>query len=723
MLQMRVYSERTSAINGIITNVGEDAHPFVNNAGMFVADGMGGSAGVPILRFDERCFDEDTLSKMLCDYFSFNSAEDKEEFCVYSKENFSSLSNPVMKEFYRNPTGNTLRLKKSGYVGSHVLGAVFAAMLIHLSSSNNYSQLDVSLWKETVEKYRDSMFEQYKKVISVLDSEYVRGSLDKIDYYGTTMAGVFFKENEDSVDAIFLNCGDSRSYVWDSNGFRQACDDQGRNGGMTSRFSLGKEVKVRISCEVRNYKKPCSFLCMTDGFYGVFGGKDGFHSTPLYMEGFLMNVLSTQSSIEDAASRLKSVFDTKGQIDDSNSMVMASFGYNTYEELKEAAKNRMDYINREYCLTSMPDDFLLVDYKKIVSDLQEASADSIKPLLKEAYKDEGVRSYCLTQIDQIANAAKYKQEIRRIDDKIAAVKESNGEIKKTLYVIVQQNFTDFEDIESVGQSIFTKWKNNVKGTSLEDARYYGREFSSDYHFRTKTIEGLGEELAALTNKIKEKTDSITINIEAPWVKATEDETSAWVRTTREGLSESFRRLQDKLSNVVKYSKNLTEDREKWEQINSILMNDYLAKGGESSPQRIVDNWLKDAFVIEDAIIDTTIPSVRFAIIKLVKQYLENLEEIEQMDIERVQAVEIAARNYWEDNSCKDIHKLLRNDKCFEFNTLLKQQIMDTLDQNEDLTKYEKLSQMQSEVFERYLKLHLSETSEDKVLDVEKNGWM
>ena len=134
----------------------------------------------------------------------------------------------------------------------------------------------------------------------------------------------------------------------------------------------------------------------------------------------------------------------------------------------------------------------------------------------------------MTQIDQIANAAKYKQEIKRIDDKIAAVKESNGEIKKTLYVIAQQNFTDFEDIESVGQSIFTKWKNNVKGTSLEDARYYGREFSSDYHFRTKTIEGLGEELAALTNKIKEKTDSITINIEAPWVKATEDETLAWV---------------------------------------------------------------------------------------------------------------------------------------------------------------------------------------------------
>ena len=32
MLQMQVYSERTSSANGIVTNVGEDAHPFVNNA-------------------------------------------------------------------------------------------------------------------------------------------------------------------------------------------------------------------------------------------------------------------------------------------------------------------------------------------------------------------------------------------------------------------------------------------------------------------------------------------------------------------------------------------------------------------------------------------------------------------------------------------------------------------------------------------------------------------
>ena len=56
-----------------------------------------------------------------------------------------------------------------------------------------------------------------------------------------------------------------------------------------------------------------------------------------------MNVLSTQSSLEDAEARLKMVFDAKGQIDDSNSMVMASFGYDTYENLKKSSKGTFGF--------------------------------------------------------------------------------------------------------------------------------------------------------------------------------------------------------------------------------------------------------------------------------------------------------------------------------------------------------------------------------------------
>lgn len=724
MLQMQVYSERTSSANGIVTNVGEDAHPFVNNAGMFVADGMGGGAGVPILRFDERCFDPDSLARMLCDYFNFKSIEAEEEFSAYSKENFSSLSNSVMEELYKNPKSNTLRLKKSGYVGSHVLGAVLAAMLIHLAPSVNYPGLDYLLWKETIEKYRDGILNQYRNVISVLGSEYARVNIDKIDYYGTTMAAVFFKENEDSVDAIFLNCGDSRSYVWDSNGFRQACDDQGRNGGMTSRFSLGKDAIVDISFEVRNYKKPCSIFCMTDGFYGVFGGKNGFHSTPLYMEGFLMNVLSTQSSLEDAEARLKMVFDAKGQIDDSNSMVMASFGYDTYENLKKAARARLDFINQEYCLAKMPEDFLLVDYKKIVSDLQEASADSIKPLLEEAYRDEKIYLYCMNQIKQPLQAGKYQQEVRAIDEKIDDIKSLNSNLENQLYTIAVDNFSDFVDVEYAEQSMLSGIRTYLRGSSrLEEAQRHGKFYSNDCKQRVSAINDLVDNLSELSNTITREVDTVLIPVEAPWTKQTEEDTLTWVKKKRDYISEMLRRSQESLNKIVEYSRYITSDSDQWRQINYKLMTSYLDKSGAITPQRLVKNWIADALEIEDTVVDTTIPSVRFAIIELIRQHQENSEQIGRLVIERNQAFETAAHKYWDDNSYKDIHKLLKNDMYFLNTPSLKQQIIDTLNQNGELAKYEELAQIQEDVFEQYMSMHLSETNADKIADVTKNGWM
>lgn len=723
MLRMQVYSERTSIANGITTNVGEDAHPFVNNAGMFVADGMGGSAGVPVISLDDRCFDGETLARMLCDCFTFSNSADEEEFRAYSKENFSSLSNSVMKELYRNPKNNTLRLKKSGYIGSHALGTAFVAALLQLSSNDKYLNQDLSLWREYVEKFRNSIFEQYKNVISVLGSEYAQVNIDKIDYYGTTMAGVFFRENEDSVDAIFLNCGDSRSYIWDSNGFRQACDDQGRNGGMTSRFSFGKNVSHNISFEERNYKKPCSIFCMTDGVYSIFGGKNGFHSTPLYMEGFLMNVLSSATSIKDLSSKLKVVFDKNGQIDDSNSMVMAAFGYNCYDELKMDAKKHMDNINQKYCLKDKPDDFLIVDYKKIVLDLQKASKDSIKELLNEAYDDEKVHSYCVKQIVQAHNGRNYNRNIGIIDDKISSFIEKNNNIRKKLYVIVKENFIDFEDIESVDQSLLIRLKNNVQGTRLKDAKKYGRAFLDDCYSRAEDIDGLVEEIELLKKTITEKNDSLAIGDEQVWSKETEEDTGKWIDTIKGAIKETSKCINDRLAKIADYSKRITDDCEKWKIINKTLMNDYLNNGGEVSPQMVVDSWLEDALVIEEAVVDTTIPSTRFEIIKLVKQYHENCEEIEQLNVERNQAVEQAARYYWEDNCCKDIHELLNNELFFQTNSLVKKKIIDRLNENKELTNYQDLYQSQIDIFERYLKSHLSDTSEDKISDVKKYGWM
>ena len=159
MFQMRMYSERTVVMKNITTKTGEDAFPFVNKAGMFVADGIGGSAGVRIVSLDERCFEPDELSKMLCDDFGLKKEEEIEEFSAYVKTNFDSLSNPVMKELYENPGENMVRLKKSGYIGSHALGTALTAYLIRLSSWLDSGEADLANWQAKVEEIRETIFD------------------------------------------------------------------------------------------------------------------------------------------------------------------------------------------------------------------------------------------------------------------------------------------------------------------------------------------------------------------------------------------------------------------------------------------------------------------------------------------------------------------------------------------------------------------------------------
>ena len=66
---------------------------------------------------------------------------------------------------------------------------------------------------------------------------------------------------------------------------------------------------MNISLSVKRFEKPCTFFSMTDGFYEVYGGIDGFHSTPLYMDAFLMDTFSSRSSLDEVRERLQAIYD------------------------------------------------------------------------------------------------------------------------------------------------------------------------------------------------------------------------------------------------------------------------------------------------------------------------------------------------------------------------------------------------------------------------------
>ncbi len=720
MLQMRVYSERTVDKDGIITKTGEDAFPYVNEAGMFVADGMGGGAGVAIISFPPDCFDEERFAERLTESARLDQAG-IDEFSAYVKQNFSSLMNPAMKQLYENPSKNILRLKKSGYVGSHALGLTMAAFLIPLAAYKSKLS-DASQWENQVLNIKDALFDSYKQAIDLIGAECAKVSLNKIDYYGTTLAAAFFRETPDSVDVIFFNCGDSRSYVWDEKGFRQACDDQGRNGGMTSRFSLGEDADVRIFCEKRSYRKPCSIFCMTDGIYGAFGGKNGFHSSPLYMEGFLMNTLSAVNSLEEAQQRLKKVFDEKGQFDDSNSMVMASFGYASYQELKAAASARMNYLNSAYSLRTQPDDFLLEDYQERVKKLRQEAAGQLMPLLQKAYQSAAIQKYCKGRIKSRALCEKYCAELHKIDEKIKEVSLKNEEIRGSLCGIAEKNFLDFVDWNEFERPRIPRLVGGRINSPCEKAKSAGRAYRNHLTGRDAAISQFIKCAQTANDEICNSIESIRIGSDQAWTEDQERNSRQWARKAEVQIGTMSSELAALSRSIAELSQSITSDRRQWQEANIKAKTNYFCKGGTVSVEKLVSEWISDV-CIEVTLPATTIPAIRSEIVDLAKHYQENLEQIQQLRADFDIAFDRAAKKYWEENASRDIDSLLERGTYFADCPKLEREIADGMGQNEELKRFQLLCDKQRDVFTRYLDEHLADVSSEKRADVEKCGWM
>lgn len=727
MLQMRMYSERTVDQDGIVTRTGEDALPYGNQAGMFVADGMGGSAGVAVLRFHPDCFDGDRLAARLSRILASSHLDGSPEFAAYVKENFASLTDPAVRQLYQDPAAHTLRLKKSGYVGSHALGFVMAAWLLVLEEYQKQAESGEN-WEADIRRLKDSLFDNYQQAIRLLEAECARVSIQKIDYFGTTLSAAFFREKEDSVEVIFLNCGDSRSYVWDAGGFRQASEDQGRKGGMTSRFCLGKEVP-RISFEKKTYSKPCVFLCMTDGVYGAFGGRNGFHSTPLYMEGFLMNQWAQASSLEEAQQRLQEMFDARGQTDDSNSLVMTAFGYEDYGAFQTAARQRLEELNREYGLDHLPEAFLVEDYQKAVQRLQRDSTEALRPLLEKAYGLPAVQEHCRKQAGLPAFRGRYGGEQSRIQAETAEQNRKCAEIQNELYRLAGENFLDFVPPEAPRRSLAARVMGSWGSSPQEKAANWGAAYQRDFFQRSEVLERFRWQLKNTCDAICLSVETVRRDPLQGWDTGAEQASLEWARRTEAQIREMAGQMGAWLQDMADLSRSLTTAQRQWSVENQKAMAGYCHRNGSVSPMELVSRWLSapvrrgEPSLAPHRIPETTIPSVRIAMERLVERYQAAQEQLMLLREEEEAALRQAAGQYWEEHAVEDLPALLEQGAFREADPELEQRIRGRLEQNEELNRCRKLWEEQQAVFGRYLEAHLSEVSEEKRADVEKYGWM
>ena len=724
MLQTAVYSESTVRLNDITTRIGEDALPFLSSMGMFVADGLGGSAGVRIHRFDPDCFDADRLEEKLVS--SVGAQLTQENMAVlrdYIRKSFSSLTAKEVKLLYSDPDANLLRLKKSGYVGSHALGLVLAGILLKMEELGAHLS-DPSEWEACVHLAKDALYAQYCSVIDALGAKAAEVKLSKVRYFGTTLSAAFFHENEDSVDVIFLNCGDSRSYVWDADGFRQAAEDQGRNGGMTSVFyrkeaDPNSDQHIEISVETKHYKKPCAVLCMTDGVYGTFGA-GSFASSPLYMEGYLMNTLLSSATLEEAAQNVKRMLDVKGRIDDCNSMAVTFFGFDDYEQIRAAAAARMETITTAY-LQGKPKDFLTVDYSKKLQKLQERAAEQIDPLLQSAFDLPIIRLYCAKRLSSPVNA-KYCRELHSIHERTQSLTQKNLTVSGELCRLASDNFTDFVDVDDAADKGFLqKTFDKLLKTPKERAAAAGDLFNQCLTDRDEAVMTFEKLAVGLSRKLCTSADDMYIDCADVTAAQLRDMTLSRSSEAEGILRQYCDQLSACLADIRENARNLPRLVEQWQTENKKAQIAYAENGGIHTARSVAEGWLAAARDIETTLPSTTIPAVRQQILCRVHEYEENDAALRGLTAEYAAAGTRAAKRYWEENAKKEIGFVL-DGNLLEEKPALKSEIERKLAEDKELVRVRELSAAQTSVFRHYLDLHLSEVSESKRADVETNGW-
>lgn len=691
-----VYSQREVRQGELTYRVGEDALPFANHNGMFVADGLGGGAGIRVVKVPVELFDAEQLAQLLCG----NLFQDKPQLQMlhkdYVKQNFDSLCNPTMQAVYQNPEPNLMRLKKSGYFGSHAVGVAMAFYLLAIEPGEDKANC--------VEGIRNNLPISYTKIIDDLGIQCAETSMSKIDYFASTLSAAVYQEIEDGVDVWFLNCGDSRSYVLDSNGFRQAAEDQGRNGGMTSTliYNRNRRDQIQISVEKHHYTTPCVVMCMTDGVYGIFEGEKGFPSSPLYMEGFLLSAIANSGSYEELADRLKGTFDQFGKGDDSNSLAMAFFGFESFDALRSFAQNRNQFLNEQYKLPEKPSNFLRTDYAAIVKTLSKENGDQLKPLLDEAYLDSAIMRYCQECVEQPEIKKRYNSEGIQLAYNKNRILACIDDHCSDLVDLIKDNYTDF--IPEMSEKNWFSQK-SPHTLTLTEARTYERCLQ-DKRAAQQELQSLYEQLGS--EVIRKLTDK-------SWAEdGAESVQKGQIHLFSRNMIDCVKRLHVSCKQIDTSLKN-------YKKYNRDAVSMYSDAVECLSPESIASGLIKDR-VLDYTPQNSISRDERTRMedeLKTIIGYNEDLDEIENRLTE---AVNTAAARFWATEGNQEIIQLIRDPQYFVNAQELKAKIQVKLDENTELKKNMELLEQQEQIFADYLKHHLQDVSEDKRHDVAKNGW-
>lgn len=393
IMKMTLYRQAAKVRDGgQIVYKGEDAPPFIGENCFIVADGMGGAAAIRHTKFNTDIFCEDKIFDVM---FKDALPDADEETVNYIKKAFFELY--AVKDCYFS---NALNMKKSGYFGSRTCVAsfiyfakkMFAAGVgndlekLHAASDECKAEMMEKIGRYFTENIKNSMVKISESANLIYETAFSGFAL-----MGTTMCGTLFFEREDEVDAIYLVAGDSRPFQWDSAGLKLVVEDQKRaDGGMTNYIKANGDFS--ISASFRTFKKPCVLFNASDGVYE----SAQFSVSELGLEKLLIETILDSNDMTELKAKLEEIYLKYGTHDDSSTMALTTFGYESYDDLKKAASERLKKINEDY-IDKMPD-FLENSYIDTVERAKKTAMIRNNAIAVELYKRPVVAEYCKNKV-------------------------------------------------------------------------------------------------------------------------------------------------------------------------------------------------------------------------------------------------------------------------------------------------------------------------------------
>jgi len=496
-MKLTVYRQAVKERDGYKNYRGEDARPYTGDNVFFVADGLGGASAIRHTKFVPELFDEEKLPDIL--FKDVLEDYSDEEFLNYVKNSFFEFF--AVKDHYGD---NVYNIKKSGYFGSRIATSLLLHELIynedfdvkHGGLFKKYDELQseedkAEFVKRFGEYIAEFLGEKIRKVASNANLIY-EGAYHGLALLATTLCATVYCEGEDCVEAFYLTAGDSRPYLWNAEGLCQVVEDEeGSDGGMTNYIQATEGKTFNINCEYRKFKKPCVLFNTSDGCFD-----SAAFLSQMAFEKVLLENISASQDMQGAAKGLEEFFVTNGTHDDSSTIALAAFGFETYAELKALADKRLEEMAEKF-LTELPE-VLETDFASKLETAEVGNADEEKSLKAKLDGEEKVKEFCALRIKEGAYEA-YNEKIQVIDDEKEKLEKGVEEAKAQAEKIITENFLFLEKyyaMQCLDEGLYRKAK-NAKENYQNTVERYKREITAVKNLIAEVNGKLPEKLGEL----------------------------------------------------------------------------------------------------------------------------------------------------------------------------------------------------------------------------------